>query len=346
MIDEPSAKNDERLTLEQIRAAHDRIRGKIHRTPVMTSTALNELSGCSLFFKCENLQKVGAFKARGAANAVFSLSESEAARGVATHSSGNHGGALAWAAGLRGIPAYVDMPRTAPKAKIASVRRYGAEVIFCEPNSEAREREADRVVATTGAVLIHPYNDLRIMAGQGTTGIEFLEEVPELDAILCPVGGGGQLSGVAVAAKKLKPGIRIYGIEPAAQNDDDAAQSFKSAHLVKHRGASTIADGLRTSLGTKTFAEILGHVDDIVTVSEEEIIRAMRRVWEVLKLVVEPSGAVAFAAIMDGRAAMTAKRVGVILSGGNLDLDHLPWQQAASASNRDSTPAAVHPDSR
>lgn len=320
---------DLRLTLEQIRTAHDRIRGKVNRTPVLTSTALNGMSGCSLFFKCENMQKVGAFKARGGANAVFSLTDAEAARGVATHSSGNHGAALAWAAGLRGIPAYVVMPHTAPKAKIASIRRYGATIAFCEPTAEAREQEAARVVAATGAVFVHPYDDLRVMAGQGTTAIEFLEDVPALDAILCPVGGGGQLSGVAVAAKSLRPEIRIVGVEPATENDDDAAQSLKSGTLVRHRGASTIADGLRTSLSAKTFAEIMAHVDGIVTVSEEEIIRAMRRVWEVMKLVVEPSGAVAFAAVMDGRADMAAKNIGVVLSGGNLDLDRLPWQQPA-----------------
>lgn len=312
-----------RLSLEQIRAAHDRIRDKINRTPVMTSESLDALAGARLFFKCENLQKVGAFKARGATNAVFSLTDEEARRGVATHSSGNHAAALARAAKLRGIPAYIVMPNSAPKVKVASVRRYGGEIIFCEPTIEARESTAARVSADTGAVFIHPYDDLRVMAGQGTMAIELLEEVPDLDIVLAPVGGGGQLSGVAVAAKALKPNIKVIAVEPAGA--DDAARSFKAGHIVPSVNPKTIADGLRTSLSEKTFAEIKQHVDDIVTVSEEGIVKAMRSIWEVMKQIVEPSGAVTYAAVVENKLDVKDKRIGLILSGGNLDLDKLPW---------------------
>lgn len=313
------------LTLELILEAHARIRDKVNRTPVMTSESLDGLAKAQLFFKCENLQKAGAFKARGATNAVFSLSDEEAKRGVVTHSSGNHAAALARAAKLRGIPAFIVMPNDAPKAKQAAVIRYGGEVIFCEPTLEARETTAQQVIDRTGGVLIHPYNDLRVMAGQGTTAIELLEEVPGLDLILCPVGGGGQLSGIATAAKSLKPGIGIIGVEPA--NADDAQRSFKAGHIIPSVKPNTIADGLRTSLGEKTFAEIQRYVDDIVTVSEETIVKAMRLIWDVLKIIVEPSGAVSYAAVVEGKAKLEGKRVGLILSGGNLDLDVLPWQK-------------------
>jgi threonine dehydratase len=311
------------LSLADVRAAHARIKDKINRTPVMTSSSLDELAGASLHFKCENLQKVGAFKARGATNAVFSLSEDEARRGVATHSSGNHAAALARAAKLRGIPAYIVMPNNAPKVKQASVSRYGGKIIFCEPTLEARETTAARIVAETGATLIHPYNDLRVMAGQGTSAIELLEDVPDLDVILCPLGGGGNLSGMAVAAKGIKPGIRVLGIEP--QGADDASRSFRSGQIVPMVNPKTIADGLRTSLGDKTFVEIRQHVDDVVTVSEASIVKAMRTIWEVMKLVVEPSGAVPYAALLDGQLDLRGKRVGLLLSGGNVDLDTLPW---------------------
>jgi threonine dehydratase len=311
------------LSLADVRAAHARIKDKINRTPVMTSSSLDELAGASLHFKCENLQKVGAFKARGATNAVFSLSEDEARRGVATHSSGNHAAALARAAKLRGIPAYIVMPNNAPKVKQASVSRYGGKIIFCEPTLEARETTAARIVAETGATLIHPYNDLRVMAGQGTSAIELLEDGPDLDVILCPLGGGGNLSGMAVAAKGIKPGIRVLGIEP--QGADDASRSFRSGQIVPMVNPKTIADGLRTSLGDKTFVEIRQHVDDVVTVSEASIVKAMRTIWEVMKLVVEPSGAVPYAALLDGQLDLRGKRVGLLLSGGNVDLDTLPW---------------------
>ena len=312
------------LTFDAIRAAHLRIRDKIHRTPVMTSETLDSLAGNRLFFKCENLQKVGAFKARGATNAVMLLSEAEAARGVVTHSSGNHAAALARAAKLRGIPAYIVMPSNAPQAKQASVRRYGGEIILCEPTLAARESTARDVVQRTGASFIHPYDNLNVMAGQGTTAIELLEDVPDLDVILCPVGGGGQLSGIAVAAKAIRPQIRIIGVEPAAA--DDAARSLKAGRILPAGTPLTIADGLKTSLGEKPFAEIQRLVDDIVTVREASIVQAMRLIWEVLKIIVEPSGAVSYAAVVEGSFASRDARVGIILSGGNLDLERLPWQ--------------------
>lgn len=311
------------LSLTDIRTAHARIQDKINRTPVMTSESLDAMAGARLYFKCENLQKVGAFKARGATNAVFSLAEDEALRGVATHSSGNHAAALARAAKLRGIPAYIVMPSNAPKVKQASVSRYGGKIIFCEPTLEAREAAAARIVEETGATLIHPYNDLRVMAGQGTSALELLEEVPDLDLILCPVGGGGNLSGMAVAAKGIKPGIRVVGVEP--KGADDASRSFRSGHIEPMTNPKTIADGLRTSLGDKTFPEIRRHVDDIVTVSEDSIVKGMRTLWEVMKLVVEPSGAVSYAALVEGQLDARGKKVGLLLSGGNVDLDTLPW---------------------
>jgi threonine dehydratase len=310
--------------MQLIREAHVRIRDKIHRTPVMTSEVLDGLAGNRLYFKCENLQKVGAFKARGATNAVFLLTDAEAAKGVVTHSSGNHAAALARAARLRGIPAYIVMPSNSPQAKQAAVRRYGGDVVLCEPTLAARESTARQVMERTGATFIHPYDDLRVMAGQGTTAIELLEDVPGLDVILCPVGGGGQLSGIAVAAKDLKPDVRVIGVEPAGA--DDAARSLKAGHIIPMLEPRTIADGLKTSLGKRPFAEIMRLVDDIVTVREESIVQAMRQIWEVMKLLVEPSGAVSYAAVVEGRIAMSDANIGIILSGGNLDLDRLPWQ--------------------
>jgi threonine dehydratase len=283
---------------------------------------LNRLAGSRLYFKCENLQKVGAFKARGATNAVFLLTDEEAARGVVTHSSGNHAAALARAAALRGIPAYIVMPNNSPLAKQAAVRRYGGEIVLCEPTLAARETTARQVMERTGAAFIHPYDDLRVMAGQGTTAIELLDEVPQLDVILCPVGGGGQLSGIAVAAKDIKPDVRVIGVEPAGA--DDAARSFKAREILPMVNPRTIADGLKTSLGEQPFAEIIRLVDDIVTVNEESIVQAMRQILEVMKLLVEPSGAVPYAAILEKKIVGTD--IGIILSGGNLDLERLPWQ--------------------
>jgi threonine dehydratase len=310
--------------MQSILDAHERIRDKIHRTPVMTSEVLDAMAAQRLYFKCENLQKVGAFKARGATNAVFLLSDSEAAKGVVTHSSGNHAAALARAASLRGIRAFIVMPNNSPRAKQAAVRRYGGEIVLCEPTLAAREATARQVMERTGAAFIHPYDDLRVMAGQATTAIELLEQVPQLEVVLCPVGGGGQLSGIAVASKSLKPGIRVIGVEP--QGADDASRSFKAGRIIPMLEPRTIADGLKTSLGEKPFAEIIRWVDDIVTVREESIVQAMRQIWEVMKLLVEPSGAVSYAAIVEGQIAAPGTHIGIILSGGNLDLDHLPWQ--------------------
>ena len=311
------------LTLALIREAHARIKDKINRTPVLTSATLDAQAQAQLFFKCENFQKGGAFKARGATNAVFLLSDEEARRGVATHSSGNHAAALARAAGLRGISAHIVMPNNASQAKQAAVARYGGRIVLCEPTLAARETTCARLIADTGAVLIHPYDDVRVMAGQGTTAVELLESIPELDLLLCPVGGGGHLSGVAVAGKSLKPSIRVVGVEPAGA--DDAYRSFNAGHIIPSVNPQTIADGLRSSLGKHTFPEIQRYVDEIVTVSEESIVQAMRTIWEVMKIIIEPSAAVPYAALLEDKLNIADKRVGIILSGGNLDLDTLPW---------------------
>lgn len=315
------------LSLRDIRDAHARIRPFVHRTPVLTSASLDALCGARVYFKCENFQRAGAFKARGAHNAVFALSDAEASRGVVTHSSGNHGAAVALAARNRGIPAFVVMPSTAAEAKKSAVARYGGTVTLCEPTQEARERTAERVAADTGACFVHPYDDLRVIAGQGTSALELLEDVPDLEVIVCPVGGGGQLSGVAVAAKGIRAGIEVIGAEPAAA--DDAAQSFRAGRLIAGPDPRTIADGLRSSsLGALGFALIRAHVTDIVTASEESIVQAMRLVWEVLKIVIEPSAAVPVAVLLERALPAAGRRIGVILSGGNVDLDRLPWTPA------------------
>jgi threonine dehydratase len=313
------------LDLDAIRRAHDRIRPSIHRTPVLTSERFNAASGASLFFKCENFQKVGAFKARGATNAVFALDDETARRGVATHSSGNHAAALSRAARLRGIAAHIVMPSNSSKVKVRAVEGYGGRIVFCEPNQQAREQTCARVIAETGATMIHPFENENVMAGQGTLAIELLEDAPDLDLILCPVGGGGVLSGVAVAAKSLRPKIKIIATEPAGA--DDAAQSFHEHRLVRQETKNTIADGLRTDLGAPNFALIERFVDDVVTVSDDAIVQAMRAIWETMKLVVEPSAAVGYAAILEKKVDSRAKRVGIVLTGGNVDLDALPWMK-------------------
>ena len=313
------------LTLADIQAAHARIAPHIHRTPVLTSATLDALCGGKLFFKCENFQKIGAFKARGAANAVFSLTAAEAASGVSTHSSGNHAAALARAARLRGIAAHIVMPTNAPRTKVESVRRQGGLITFCEPTVSARETTCARVMAETGARLVHPFNDYAVMAGQGTATLELLEQAPDLDLIIAPVGGGGLLCGTAVAAKGARPGLRVIAAEPAEA--DDAARSFAAGRIIPLEKTATIADGLRTSLGDKTFPLIQRHVDGVVTVSEAGIVAAMRRIWEVLKIIIEPSCAVPYAAIMENKIDVKGKRVGLILTGGNVDLDSLPWLQ-------------------
>jgi threonine dehydratase len=311
------------LTWPLIAQAGERIAGKVSVTPVLTSETLDSECGAQLFFKCENFQKGGAFKARGASNAVFALSDAQAERGVATHSSGNHAAALARAARLRGIRAYVVMPNNTPRAKRGAVERYGAEITWCEPTLAAREAAAAQVVAATGATLVHPFNDLAVMAGQATAAVEFMSQVEGLEVILCPVGGGGLLSGTAVAAKTLRPDIHVIGVEPAGA--DDAARSLRAGHIVAVANPNTLADGLRATLGEKPFAEIRRLVDDIITVSDEAIVRAMRALWQELKVIVEPSGAVAYAALCAGSPALRGRRIGLILSGGNLDLDRLPW---------------------
>ena len=312
------------VDLAAVRAAHARIRPHVHRTPMLTSRSLDAAAGSKLFFKCENLQKVGAFKARGACNAVFSLDDAEARRGVVTHSSGNHGAAVAWAAARRGIPAWVVMPENSAEIKKAAVKGLGATVRFCAPTLEARDTTCAAVQAETGAVLVHPYDDWRVIAGQGTAALELLEEVPDLDAIITPVGGGGLLSGTAIASRAINPSIHVYGAEPAGA--DDAWRSLQSGRIVPQTDPHTIADGLRSSLGVKTFAVLSTLVDGIGTTSEEAIVRAMRLTWDKLKLVIEPSSAVPLAALLERKLRVAGLRVGIIISGGNVDLDRLPWQ--------------------
>src|SRR4051812_3612719 len=311
------------VNLETIRSAHQRIRPYIHRTPVLTNSWLNDACRSALFFKCENFQKIGAFKARGATNAVFSLDDETARRGVATHSSGNHGAAVARAAKLRGISAHVVMPSNSAKVKIRAVESYGAQVVFCEPTEESREIKCTEVVNQTGATLIHSFENEHVIAGQGTAAVELLEDLPDLDVIMCPVGGGGLLSGTSIAAKSMRPQIKVIAVEPA--NADDAAQSFRAGrHLVTEK-KFTIADGLRTNVGEPNFAMIRQYVDEIVTVSEEAIVSAMRTIWETMKIVIEPSAAVPYAAMIENKIEIRGKRVGVILTGGNVDVDALPW---------------------
>lgn len=315
-------------TLEDVRAAHRLIRPYIHRTPVLTCATLDRMSGARIFFKCENLQKVGAFKIRGATNAVFSLTADQARAGVATHSSGNHGAALAQAAAWRGIKASVVMPRNAPRAKQRAVAGYGGEIVFCEAGMEARDETLRQVVADTGRTVIHPYNDPRVIAGQGTAARELLEDVEHLDVAMAPVGGGGLISGTALACSGTSKGTVVYAAEPA--NADDARRSLRAGHLVDAGNPETIADGLRASLGPLTFHIIQTRVTDILTVTEDQIVSAMRLIWERMKLVVEPSSAVPLAAIMAHPHVFRDRSVGVILTGGNVDLDALPWRQSSN----------------
>jgi threonine dehydratase len=319
----PSPSQSIAIEFDKIRVAHERIRAHIHRTPVMTSERLNEASGSSLFFKCENFQKIGAFKARGATNAVFSLDDATARRGVATHSSGNHGAAVARAAKLRGIPAHIVTPSNSAKVKVRAVESYGAHIVFCKPTEEARELTCADVIKKTGATLIHSFENENVIAGQGTAAVELLEDIPDLDLVMCPVGGGGLLSGTAIAAKSMRPKIKVIAVEPA--NADDAAQSFRAGRRIVTEKKFTIADGLRTNVGEPNFAIIQRYVDDIVTVSEEAIVSAMRTIWETMKIVIEPSAAVPYAAIVDRVIDVNGKRAGIILTGGNVDLDELPW---------------------
>ena len=311
-------------TLDDVREAATRIAPWVHRTPVMTSRTLDQRAGATLLFKCENLQRVGAFKARGASNAVLSLDGDARRRGVVTHSSGNHAAALALAARNAGIPAWVVMPRNAPLPKVESVRRLGGEIVFCEPTLEAREATCAEVGARTGATLVHPYDDHAVIAGQGTATLELVEQVGVLDAVVVPVGGGGLLAGTSVVGRAL--GVDVYGAEPEAV--DDAARSLATGVRQPPTGGTTAADGLRTALGARPFEIIRRNVTGIVTVSEAEIVAAMRLVWEVMKIVIEPSSAVPVAALLERRLPAAGRRVGVILTGGNVDLDALPWAGA------------------
>jgi threonine dehydratase len=311
------------VTFGEIRAAHARIAPHIHRTPVLTSASLDEISGAQLFFKCENLQKTGSFKIRGATNAVFSLTDEQAKNGVAAPSSGNHAAALSQAARWRGIPAYIVMPSNSSPVKKDAVRSYGGQITECEPNIAAREATSAEVIGRTGAHLVHPYNDARVIAGQGTAAIELLEEVPDLDIIMTPASGGGLLSGTAIASKGLRPSVRVMGGEPL--NADDAYRSLKSGKIEEAASGETMADGLRATLCPLTFSILCKHVDEISRVSEEEIVNTMLLLWERMKIVVEPSGAVAAAPALWRKIAAPGKKIGIILSGGNLDLRNLPF---------------------
>jgi threonine dehydratase len=306
------------ITKENIIVAHARIKAYIHRTPVMTSAGIDERAGARLFFKCENFQKVGAFKARGAMNAVLSLSEAERERGVATHSSGNHAQALARAAKLVGIRSFIVMPSTAPEIKKRGVLGYGGEIFECEPTLASRESALEEVVKKTGAAVIHPFNNYAVMEGQATAARELFEEVAGLEAIIAPVGGGGLLNGTALAAKYFSPQTQVFAAEP--EGADDAFRSMRSGKPEPSQ-ANSIADGLLTSLGDKTFPIIYEHVKEVITVSDDEIIDAMRLIWERMKIIVEPSGAVPLAAVLKAREKFQNRSVGIILSGGNVDLN-------------------------
>ena len=309
--------------LAAIRAAHARIASHVHRTPVLTCKALDDEVGATLFFKCEHLQKIGAFKARGACNAVFSLDDETARRGVVTHSSGNHGAALAYAAQRRGIAAWIVMPENAASVKLANVRRFGGTVRLCPPTVASRDAVCEEVARETGATLIHPYDDPRVIAGQGTAALELLDAVEELDVIITPCGGGGLLSGTAIAAKSLRPKIRVLGAEPA--NADDAARGFAAGSLQPLSSKTTIADGLRTSLSERTLGALRQHVSSIGTCSEAGIVRAMRMVFERMKQVIEPSAAVPLACLLEDTLDVRGRRAAIIVTGGNVDLDRLPW---------------------
>ncbi|MEL7586755.1 MAG: pyridoxal-phosphate dependent enzyme [Prolixibacteraceae bacterium] len=308
---------------EDIVKAHELIGPFVHRTPVLSSQSINAITGGELYFKCENLQKVGAFKFRGACNAVLSLTAEDAAKGVCTHSSGNHGAAIALAARMRGIPAYIVMPETAPEIKKRAVAGYGANIIFCKPTLEARERTLAGVTAQTGAVEIHPYNNFEVICGQGTAAKELSEDYGPFDLVICPVGGGGLLSGTSISSKALNPETRVIAAEP--EGADDAFRSFHAKKLIPSVNPKTIADGLMTSVGELNFRIIQQKTDEIVTVTENGIVRAMRMIWERMKIIIEPSSAVPLAAILEYKIDVRNKKTGIILSGGNVDLEKLPF---------------------
>jgi threonine dehydratase len=310
-------------TFEDVKTAHERIKPHIHRTPVLTSSYFNDLVGAEIFFKCENFQKAGAFKVRGASNAVFGLSEEEAARGVCTHSSGNHALSLSYAAGRRGIPCNVVMPRTAPDAKKAAVLGYGGIITECEPSTTSREAVFAEVQAATGGNFVHPYNDPRVIAGQGTCSLEFMEQTDGLDMMVAPIGGGGMISGTCLTLSNIAPNVQIIAAEP--EQADDAYRSFKAGHIIADDAPVTIADGLKVPLKELTWHFVSNHVTDILTCSEQEIIDAMKLTWQRMKIVMEPSCAVPLATILKNKEKFAGKRVGVIITGGNVDLDKLPW---------------------
>ncbi len=310
-------------TFEDVIDAHQRIKGFVHNTPIFTSVSINRIVGAELFFKCENLQKTGAFKFRGACNAVFSLTDEEAIRGVGTHSSGNHAAALALAARMRGIQSQIVMPSNSPEIKKKAVAGYGGLITYCEPTLQARESTLNQIAEKTGVSIIHPYNNNKVIAGQGTAAKELWEAMPSLDLVMCPVGGGGLLSGTAISVKALSSSCRVIAAEPSGA--DDAYRSFKAGYIIPSSHPQTIADGLLTSLGEINFAVISQKVDDIITVSETSIIQAMRMVWERMKLIIEPSAAVTLAAILENKESFRNLRIGIILSGGNVDLGNLPF---------------------
>lgn len=316
-------------TLDDMLAAHERIKPYIHRTPVLTSSYLNGLAGCEMFFKCENFQKAGAFKVRGASNAVFGLSDADAKAGVCTHSSGNHALSLSYAAGRRGIPCNVVMPRTAPEAKKDAVRGYGGIITECEPSTTSREEVFAEVQAKTGGDFVHPYNDPRVIAGQGTCSRELLEQMEDfgggLDIMVAPIGGGGMISGTCLTLSNLAPDVQIIASEP--EQADDAYRSFKAGHIIADDAPVTIADGLKVPLKELTWHFVSNHVTDILTASEQEIIDAMKLTWQRMKLVMEPSCAVPLATILKNKHVFAGKRVGVVITGGNVDLAKLPWMQ-------------------
>ncbi|MCH7880389.1 MAG: pyridoxal-phosphate dependent enzyme [Proteobacteria bacterium] len=308
---------------DDVVAARERITPYIHRTPVLTSSYFNQLTGAELFFKCENFQKAGVFKVRGACNAVFGLSAEQAGKGVATHSSGNHALSLSYAAGRRGIKASVVMPRTAAEAKKAAVRGYGGEVFECEPSTTARETMLEELVARTGADFVHPYNDHRVIAGQATCALELHEDAGPLDAVVAPIGGGGMISGTCLAMSRVSPDTKIYAAEPT--NADDAYRSFKAGKIIEDDAPETVADGLKVSLRPRTWHFVSTCLSDILLASEKEIIDAMHLTWQRMKIIIEPSSSVPLATIINNRELFAGKRVGVILTGGNVDLKKLPW---------------------
>jgi len=310
-------------TFSDIKTAAERIAPFAEKTPVLTCSAINEMVDAKLYFKCENFQKVGAFKFRGACNAVFSLTDEQASKGVATHSSGNHAAALALSGKLRGIPVHIVMPSNAPENKKQAVEGYGGKITYCEPKVHAREVTLKKVIDKTHSIEIHPYNDKRTISGQGTVALELLQSHPDLDVIITPIGGGGLISGTCIAAKGLNPNVTIIGAEP--KGADDAFLSLEKGEIVPQLNPNTIADGLLSSLGTKTFPIIYKHVSKIITVSENEIIRAMRLLWERLNIIIEPSSAVVLGALMKHPEENIGNKIGVILSGGNADLNNLPW---------------------